>query len=844
MAGGNDERVNLLISALVDGLENVASLTGQLKELEGEGKKQIPDNTKDMREGADETAGSMESLRANIGKVVAVGASLGVLAKFMKSSADASMEADTRFRTLEQAIKTTGRESDITAKQIREMSRELALGTLASTEEVEKGAAALMTFRNVGTDSMQQVLELSQDLAQSGFGSLESNAKQLGKALEDPAQGMSQLSRAGITFTKEQQKVIKSLQETGREAEAQAMILATVSEQVGGVGRAAAEGLEGTLDTLQQRWTELKEAQGDAIEPALTAFYEQLTEVLVWVTENLDSIHAAAKSAGLVLLSMGSAKILMALTGVVAQLGAIATTAGVATGATRGLALALRALPFVAIASAIGLAGYALYDWAKASREAAEASELQAKADAELAKRLEEIRNATGVMIYSMDDLNRAMERGAIVADEATGEWLSAAQAQDRLAEATRQAAAEQERLNLEQSKAASSGNQQAIYNLVDATKRWADSLTEVDHTAKGAQSEIRDLIAAADLADRIEMAGLLAALDEIKQDVPELAALIEKELVGAIQKLDSQQLATLQASLRQAYENGTISAEQFAERSAAVVESAAKQMGISLKEALGELTPATEKALRNLDTMMDGMKAMGKTTEEQGKAAEEALSKAFSGAKTKADLDAIIADVKRLGDEGTLTAEQIKDLEKTYTESMRKMAVETSGLTAAEKELAAAFDARYAALKQQEAQAQQSRLAQAKLNSETARTSQALDEASTSADEAAVSIDVVGKACRRAGRDMNDLADGADAVAQAYRDTMNAVLDTMNGPMNPIEFSRFYARAMKEAEFAASEKAAAIANLNDRLRANEQANNNAARGVQALEMRLLELTA
>ncbi|MFU8763878.1 MAG: hypothetical protein ACNA7T_05115, partial [Haliea sp.] len=397
---------------------------------------------------------------------------------------------------------------------------------------------------------------------------------------------------------------------------------------------------------------------------------------------------------------------------------------------------------------------------------------------------------------------------------------------------------------NYQMERAPVSEQARAIVDLGLATQAWVEKLSAVDVTAKDADKQIAGLIATVTAADGIEMGGLLAALEEIREKTPELAALIEKELVGVIQKLDSQQLATLQASLRQAYENGTISAEQFAERSAAVVESAAKQMGISLKEALGELTPATEKALRNLDTMMDGMKAMGKTTEEQGKAAEEALSKAFSGAKTKADLDAIIADVKRLGDEGTLTAEQIKDLEKTYTESMRKMAVETSGLTAAEKELAAAFDARYAALKQQEAQAQQSRLAQAKLNSETARTSQALDEASTSADEAAVSIDVVGKACRRAGRDMNDLADGADAVAQAYRDTMNAVLDTMNGPMNPIEFSRFYARAMKEAEFAASEKAAAIANLNDRLRANEQANNNAARGVAALEMRLLELTA
>ncbi|MFU8764913.1 MAG: phage tail length tape measure family protein, partial [Haliea sp.] len=449
MAGGNDERVNLLISALVDGLENVASLTGQLKELEGEGQKQIPDNTKDMREGATETGGAMESLRANIGKVVAVGASLGALAKFMKSSADASMEADTRFRTLEQSIKTTGRESEITADQIREMSRELALGTLASTEEVEKGAAALMTFRNVGTDSMQQVLELSQDLAQSGFGSLESNAKQLGKALEDPAQGMSQLSRAGITFTKEQQKVIKSLQETGREAEAQAMILATVSEQVGGVGRAAAEGLEGTLDTLQQRWTELKEAQGDAIQPALTAFYEQLTEVLVWVTENLDSIHAAAKAAGLVLTALGAQKIITGIAGVATQMGAVTTSATAAAVATRALNAVMKAAPWIAAAYAITEAGSALWGWKQAADEAADAEARYQQTLADQQELYARLSEETGTAITSMEAFTQAKRDGIVVMDQTTGQWRAAADVLDEeLSSAMRETADQQARIN------------------------------------------------------------------------------------------------------------------------------------------------------------------------------------------------------------------------------------------------------------------------------------------------------------------------------------------------------------------------------------------------------------
>lgn len=63
MAGkGKDEDVKLVVSALVDGLENVAKLTGELKELEKSGKEKIPDNTKGLRDGADKTSGAVSRL--------------------------------------------------------------------------------------------------------------------------------------------------------------------------------------------------------------------------------------------------------------------------------------------------------------------------------------------------------------------------------------------------------------------------------------------------------------------------------------------------------------------------------------------------------------------------------------------------------------------------------------------------------------------------------------------------------------------------------------------------------------------------------------------------------------
>jgi hypothetical protein len=44
---------------------------------------------------------------------------------------------------------------------------------------------------------------------------VETNAIQLGKALEDPIKGLAALGKSGVTFTDEQKELIKTLVETG-----------------------------------------------------------------------------------------------------------------------------------------------------------------------------------------------------------------------------------------------------------------------------------------------------------------------------------------------------------------------------------------------------------------------------------------------------------------------------------------------------------------------------------------------------------------------------------------------------------------------------------------------------
>lgn len=216
---------------------------------------------------------------------LALGASV-----YMVGSAVRAHEAYERSgRRIDAVTRATAGAVGMQSKEIRDFTRDLALNTLASVEESEQAAAKLLTFRSVQQDTFKRTLAAAQDLAEAGFGSLESAAVQLGKALENPAEGLSALTRVGVSFSGAQKQLIRDLMETGRIAEAQRVILEGVERQVGGTGRNAAQGLSGALDTLSQRWGENKVALEDWLgsSPALIGIVNRLAGELDRLNKSL-----------------------------------------------------------------------------------------------------------------------------------------------------------------------------------------------------------------------------------------------------------------------------------------------------------------------------------------------------------------------------------------------------------------------------------------------------------------------------------------------------------------------------------------------------------------------------
>jgi len=201
-------------------------------------------------------AGRISSIGALLGRVnplvllmtaAFVGVGLAVT-KFARAGA----QAESQFLKLEALLKATGNAAQQTGTDIEAMAREIGIGTLASVQGARDAAGVLLTFKSIAGSTFKDTLKLTQDLAAVGFGSMKTAALQLGKALEDPETGLSALRRVGVSFTEQQKDQIKVLAMTGRQFEAQSLIIQTLKEQVGGAGEGAAGGLAGAYDTLKE----------------------------------------------------------------------------------------------------------------------------------------------------------------------------------------------------------------------------------------------------------------------------------------------------------------------------------------------------------------------------------------------------------------------------------------------------------------------------------------------------------------------------------------------------------------------------------------------------------------
>lgn len=119
----------------------------------------------------------------------------------------------------------------------------------------------LFTFGNVTGDTFEKANELALDVSVAFGKDLTSSAVMVGKALNDPAKGLTALSRIGVQFTAQQTEQVKAMMAANDIAGAQAIIMAELTRQVGGSAAAQAD----QIALTQVAWDNFKEEIGNVL---------------------------------------------------------------------------------------------------------------------------------------------------------------------------------------------------------------------------------------------------------------------------------------------------------------------------------------------------------------------------------------------------------------------------------------------------------------------------------------------------------------------------------------------------------------------------------------------------
>jgi len=176
------------------------------------------------------------------------------------------------------AIKSTGGAAGYSTLQLKELADELERTAAVDADEIMNNITTpLLTFLKVGGEEFKRaqkaILDVNVVLGDpSNPASLKNIAIQVGKALNDPVQGLTALRRSGVSFSDAQIKVIKNLQETNRLAAAQKIILAELDTEFKGQAEAYASTYAGGINKLNIAFGNLRETVGEKLLPAFNTF--------------------------------------------------------------------------------------------------------------------------------------------------------------------------------------------------------------------------------------------------------------------------------------------------------------------------------------------------------------------------------------------------------------------------------------------------------------------------------------------------------------------------------------------------------------------------------------------
>lgn len=270
-----------------------------------------------------------------LGKAIGAAFLAKEIIDFGKESVRTSEDARQKFSLLKTTIDTTGAATWTSIDAMTQMSKEFSDATNYSVSEIQSMQTVLLGFKNITGDTFREASESIMDMATVMGMDLKSAVQTVGKALDDPINGIDSLKRQGFAFTDSQKSMLKAMVATGNQAGAQKLILDELSTTYGGAAKAA----QTSFAKMEHAMDELKESVGNILTPVLADIAENAVDLL----EKFNS------------LDEGTQKVIVTATGLVALAPAVVT----AIGGVKKALMALQTANPVLLGLSLSIAGIA-----------------------------------------------------------------------------------------------------------------------------------------------------------------------------------------------------------------------------------------------------------------------------------------------------------------------------------------------------------------------------------------------------------------------------------------------------------------------------------------------------
>lgn len=270
----------------------------------------------------------------SVGKKLSLALTLPITA-FAATSIKAFAEQEKNIAKFTDSFEKQGARIGFTFDELKSQAEGFADNTLFEDDDILGGVTSqLLNFqiatKEIFTEAQATILDFSAKTGQD----LNSATLAIGKALQNPTEGLNLLRRSGLAVTDSQIAMIAKLDKAGKSAEAQAAIIKLLKDQYEGFAEQLANTDTGKLQLLQKTFKQLQENFGQAFLKVFRPLIEFLTDLI----KKIDQLNPNSK----VLLAIFAS--------IVAGIGPLVFAIGTVT-----TALATLGIPLLAIAGPVGL---------------------------------------------------------------------------------------------------------------------------------------------------------------------------------------------------------------------------------------------------------------------------------------------------------------------------------------------------------------------------------------------------------------------------------------------------------------------------------------------------------